>query len=74
MKKIIVFTIFISVILISLSSCSVRKSGSMPESSKKAMPSPAPSPSVKSEVSPDKSEPVPGAEILIEQDNNKPQK
>lgn len=70
MKKITVLFIILSAIIIAISSCSVRKSASMPAPSNKELVVPAPSPSVKTEASPNKSEPVPGAEILIEQDNN----
>ncbi len=64
MKTTIASFLILLALLISGNSCSVRKSASMP----------APAPSVKAESAPDKSEPVPGAEILIEQDNNKPLK
>ena len=61
MKKFIAFSIILSALLISITSCSV---------SKKSAAMPAPAPSVKAESAPDKSEPVPGAEILIDQNNN----
>lgn len=70
MKKITVLFILLSAIIVAVSSCSVNKSASMPAPSKKEMAAPAPAPSVKTEASPNKSEPVPGAEILIEQGNN----
>jgi hypothetical protein len=60
-NRVLVFLLLIAVFA-GMSSCAVKRSASSPKMSK--------------EASPDKSEPVPGAEILIEQENNQvpPQK
>lgn len=62
MKLQVLVVVLLVFVIAGLSSCAVKRS--------------APSPKMYKEASPDKSEPVPGAEILIEQENNQvpPQK